>query len=213
MKKLTILLYFSVALLMLVGCAGNTNEDSTADSSDNNSAIESKEGDASETDERKSIDESDDGAVSDSTENRDVGVDTKEKENSLSGYSAEQIEYARVWLQLGPNQAIEELNVNKIPAGTAINPNDETSAVYPIDVIQLAGSRLVDGSVTYSGNGDGSINVYNVPLRWETNVPEDLEKDYMSKYTQSIIDDAELIYVDPGNNEEIRELIEIQTID
>lgn len=55
--------------------------------------------------------------------------------------------------------------VRHIPAGEPINHNDDTSANYSEDVIQLSGSRLVDGSVTYSGNGDGTINVYNVPLR------------------------------------------------
>ncbi|SES18263.1 hypothetical protein SAMN04487944_12241 [Gracilibacillus ureilyticus] len=74
----------------------------------------------------------------------------------LSEYSSEQIEYARVWLQLGPNQEIDELNVWHIEAGEPLNPTDEKSAAYPEDVIQLAGSRLVDGSVTYSGNGDGT---------------------------------------------------------
>lgn len=41
------------------------------------------------------------------------------------------------------------------------------------DVIQLAGSRLIDGSVTYSGNRGGTINVYNVPLRLDGIYPVD----------------------------------------
>ncbi|API92415.1 hypothetical protein KM914_11270 [Virgibacillus pantothenticus] len=66
------------------------------------------------------------------------------------------MEYARVWLQLGEIKDVDELNVRHIPAGTPLNPDDETSVNYPEDVIQLAGSRLVDGSVTYSSNGDGT---------------------------------------------------------
>ncbi|WP_289889940.1 hypothetical protein [Virgibacillus pantothenticus] len=47
------------------------------------------------------------------------------------------------------------MNVRHIPAGTPLNPDDETSVNYPEDVIQLVGSRLVDGS-TYSSNVDGT---------------------------------------------------------
>lgn len=139
-------------------------------------------------------------------ENRDLKAGDK---GALSGYTAKQIEYARVWLLLGPNKEIDELNAHLIPAGTPINPNDDTSANYPEDVIQLAGSRLVDGSVTYSGNGDGTINVYNVPLRWETNVPDDLDENYMRELTEEIIETTELVYVDPGDDEKIIELIKL----
>lgn len=100
-----------------------------------------------------------------SLETNNLSVNNKENKGNLGQYTSEQIEYARVWSQLGPNQAIDELNVQHIKAGAPINPNDETSILYPEDVIQLSGSRLVDGVVTYSSNGNGTINVYNVPLR------------------------------------------------
>ncbi|WP_367619254.1 hypothetical protein [Planococcus shenhongbingii] len=124
-------------------------------------------------------------------------------EDALSQYSSEQIEYARVWLQLGPNQDIDGLYVERIPAGTPLNPDDDTSGVYPEDVIQLAGSRLVDGSVTYSGNGDGTINVYNVPLRWDGEYPAGEEF-----YTE-VIDNTELVAVDVGEDKEIIRLIKL----
>lgn len=75
---------------------------------------------------------------------------------SLEKYTDEQVEYSRVWLELGAHQDIDELNILKIPAGTLINPYDTTSSVYPVDSIQLTGSRLIDGSITYSSNGDGT---------------------------------------------------------
>lgn len=81
----------------------------------------------------------------------------------MSKYSSTEIEYARIWLQLGPNQEIDELKVLHILAGEPINPDDDTSASYPENVVQLAGPHLMDGSVTYSGNGDGTINVYTNP--------------------------------------------------
>lgn len=124
-----------------------------------------------------------------------------ENNNALSGYSPQEIEYARVWLQLGEVKDVEELNVRHIPSGTPLNPDDKTSVNYPNDVIQLTGSRLVDGVVTYSSNGNGTINVYNVPLRWDGKNPagEDFYK--------NIINNTKLVSVDVGNDEEIKKLI------
>ncbi len=163
MKKLIKIFYCNVALFIfvqfLVGCSGGKNEESTTVPSENVSVSQSEK-EPGDTEEGKLTDKKID--ESESTHTYNI-----EEEDALSEYSSEEIEYARVWLQLGPNQEVDELNVRYIPAGEPINPDDDTSANYPEDVIQLAGSRLVDGAVTYSGNGDGTINVYNVPLRWE----------------------------------------------
>lgn len=115
-----------------------------------------------------------------------------EERDVLTEYPSDEIEYARVWLQLGEKQDIKELNVEHISAGKPLNPDDETSASYPEDVIQLAGSRLVDGSVTYSGNGDGTINVYNVLLRWDGDYPAG--KDFYKE----IIKDTKQVSIDTG---------------
>ena len=127
----------------------------------------------------------------------------EQDEDALASYSSEQIEYARVWLQLGPNQDIDALYVKHIPAGTPLNPDDETSGTYPEDIIQLAGSRLVDGSVTYSGNGDGTVNVYNVPLRWDGEYPAGKE------FYDELIEDTELVEIGVGEDEEVVRLIEL----
>ncbi|MTH54239.1 hypothetical protein GKZ89_12580 [Bacillus mangrovi] len=131
----------------------------------------------------------------------DAGSTAVNDEDPLAGYSSNEIEYARVWLQLGPNQEIDELNVRLIPAGTALNPDDDTSAVYPEDVIQLAGSRLVDGSITYSGNGDGTVNVYNVPLRWDGQYPAGKE------FYEDLLKQTKKVSIDTGNDEEVIKLI------
>lgn len=119
----------------------------------------------------------------------------------LSEYGAKQIEYARVWLQLGENKDTDGLYARHIPAGTPLNPDDETSATYPEEVIQLAGDRLIDGSITYSGNGDGTINIYNVPLRWDGHYPAG------KKFYKDIIDKTQSVYINPGNDEEVIEMI------
>lgn len=138
---------------------------------------------------------------------KDSNLDEEQEiEDNLSNYSSSQIEYARVWLQLGPNQEIDQLYVQHIPAGTPLNPNDETSLSYPEDVIQLYGSRLVDGSVTYSGNGDGTINVYNVPLRWDGVYPAGEE------FYQNIIENTRLIYIDPNDDDKVIKFIKILNV-
>ena len=211
MKKLTRTFYFNGALFllsgMLVGCVGDKGEESTADSSESSLVLEPTEdastGELGEIENDDSTDITSEGSVNNSAESSDSHVDEKQDIETLAEYSSEQVEYARIWLQLGANQEMDELNVRHIPAGTPLNPNDDTSANYPEDVIQLAGSRLVDGSVTYSSNGDGSINVYNVPLRWDGIYPAG------EKFYTGIIKNTKLVNVNTGNEEKVIELINL----
>ncbi|MCM3690845.1 hypothetical protein [Neobacillus niacini] len=192
MKKVLFVVLITVFLMISPGCS---NSPQTATSSPNTN-IEEVTSDASKESPAKQTSDT-------PSKNDSIKLVDKEGKELLAPYSNEQIEYARIWLQRGPNQEIDELNVLHIPAGTPINPDDETSARYPENVIQLAGSRLVDGSVTYSSNGDGTINVYNVPLRWDGNYPAG--EDF---YTE-IIENTELVSVQEGNNEKIIELIKL----
>lgn len=223
MRKLGKIFYCNAALLLiallLAGCTGSKNEESKQ-SSDTDSAVQSEENHNKTEDSNKigkdqsePTTASEESAMDESSEISSEEVRNEEKgeeDNVLSAYSSEKIEYARVWLQLGSNQEIDELNVRHISAGKPINPNDNTSASYPEDVIQLAGSRLVDGSVTYHGNGDGTIHVYNVPLRWDS--ADDLDQGVMQEVTENIIKNAKKVYVDPGDNEKIKQLIDIMMI-
>lgn len=216
MKAVTKIFWMGAVLLLMAGCA-NANEEAALDASQDSPATETAEKDAPETEENTSNDEGEEADMEKENEvtseetvptetdsvSADAGNEQDVDEDALSEYSSEQIEYARVWLQLGPNQDIDGLYVERIPADTPLNPDDETSGVYPEDVIQLAGSRLVDGSVTYSGNGDGTINVYNVPLRWDGEYPAGEEF-----YTE-IIDNTELVPIDVGEDEEVIRLIEL----
>ncbi|MBY6053458.1 hypothetical protein [Cytobacillus firmus] len=207
MKKPKKVLYFYAIVMvmagMLAGCGGKTNDGAADDDLKNNSDSAAKET-AAESKDDDGIDTSKEGSAqskSESTPSENSAGD-KEEKGTLSQYSSQQIEYARVWLQLGPNQNFDELYVRHIPAGTPLNPEDETSAGYPEDVIQLAGSRLADGSVTYSGNGDGTINVYNVPLRWDGQYPAG------EKFYSDIIENTKQISIEPGEDEKVIELIE-----
>lgn len=212
-------------VLLLVGCMGGKEEKSNNDSSlhseeNNNETDDSNQiskgesetttgSEKSVTNENASKESSTD--ESQETSSEEVRNEEKsQKDNVLAEYPSEKIEYARVWLQLGANQELDELNVRHISAGEPINPNDDTSASYPEDVIQLAGSRLVDGSVTYSGNGDGTIKVYNVPLRWDSS--DDVSNGVMREVTENIIKNTKTVYVDTGDSEKIKRLIDIMAI-
>ncbi|MEK3711323.1 hypothetical protein NST16_15235 [Bacillus sp. FSL K6-1005] len=229
MKKLRNIFYCNAVLmllvLLLVGCMGGKEEKSNNDSSlhseeNNNETDDSNQiskgesetttgSEKSVTNENASKESSTD--ESQETSSEEVRNEEKsQKDNVLAEYPSEKIEYARVWLQLGANQELDELNVRHISAGEPINPNDDTSASYPEDVIQLAGSRLVDGSVTYSGNGDGTIKVYNVPLRWDSS--DDVSNGVMREVTENIIKNTKTVYVDTGDSEKIKRLIDIMAI-
>ncbi|MGG4169329.1 hypothetical protein ABEW00_17950 [Rossellomorea vietnamensis] len=125
-------------------------------------------------------------------------------EDPLSNYSSEKIEYARVWLQVTGNGDVEQLNVKRISAGEQLNPYDDKSVAYPEDVIVLSGKAMADGFVTYSGNGDGTINVYDVPSHWPTS---DQIEESMEEYTKGIVEGTEKVSVGTGNEEEVVELI------
>ncbi|MCU9615008.1 hypothetical protein OEV98_15845 [Caldibacillus lycopersici] len=221
MKKLTKILYLVIALFLFAGCEGNTKEESMANPTLNNSITESINEDEAENEENTLTKESDsDDANSLSAEEAsksetDSSNAVIEDEDPLANYSSQQVEYARVWRQLGPNQNIDELVVTHISAGTPLDPDHDITVNYPEDVIRLTGSRLVDGIVTYSGNGDGTINVYEVPIRWYGGMPppEDLDKEKVLEDMEDIIHNTELVYVDPGDNEEIIKLIQLLEID
>ncbi|SNZ09966.1 hypothetical protein SAMN05421503_1441 [Terribacillus aidingensis] len=174
----------------------STTQETTTDESESTSKGESSVNESKET-------SSDDAKKQES----DSGSEPKE-EDELSNYSAAQIEYARVWLQLGTIKDIDELNIRHIAAGELVKPDNNESAAYPEDVIQLAGGRLVDGSVTYSSNGDGTINVYSVPLRWDGVPDDELGEGVIREITEDIINNTKKVSVDTGNNEEIIKLID-----
>lgn len=124
----------------------------------------------------------------------------------LGSYSAKQIEYARVWLNVMNNHEVEQLNVYFDSAGTPINPyHDEESAVYPEDIITITGQYGYDGQVVYSGNGDGTINIYEVPTHWQAR-PEEFPAIY-----ENILD-TYLVYLDPMEDEQVARLIDRMTI-
>jgi len=229
-------------LFLLIACSGNTNNEENPDSATDDTAEEqgaaddealpgneeSEDRSESDNSSEDSSDNDDNGQPSDEAETdtpEDSSVEEEESNDSssedeeagndqaLSDYSSEEIEYARVWLQLGPNQDIDELYVEHIPAGTPLDPNDEENNVsYPEEVIQVSGSRIADGMITYSGNGDGTINVYDIPYgnRWYGGMPrpDDVDLEEVKENMKEIIENTESVSIDPGEDEEVINIIE-----
>src|SRR5699024_10225350 len=140
MKRRTKMLYGVATLLFLLallsGCGGTVEEEPKGESSANEDSFESVE-DADEAEETSEVPLEDNKELhldsEDAREKNETNdsneVSSKETENNesnetspnseddaLAAYSAKEIEYARVWLQLRPNPAIDELNVHFIPA-------------------------------------------------------------------------------------------------
>ncbi|MGD6804431.1 hypothetical protein [Rossellomorea aquimaris] len=200
-KNVIILLTVFLVTLFLSAC-GSSSAQNDANSSNQENAAEEENAYGNES--NNDADEVSTTNNDDTGSNENTSADSTESE-ALSGYSAEEIEYARVWLQIVGNPDIEVLNVVHISAGDQVNPYDDDSVNYPEDVISLGGKVVADGTVTYSGNGDGTINVYNLPSHWPSNKQIDTS---MEEYTKDIITNTKQVYIEPRSDEEISTLIE-----
>lgn len=142
-----------------------------------------------------------------SSNNNDSNSVSEEEEKALSNYNSEEIEYARIWLQIKNNMDINELNVIYIEKGELVNPYDNESVKYPEDAIMLLGKGVAGNpGVVYSGNGDGTINLYDIPSHWQDGVePEDKT---MKEYTKEIVEKPEEVYIEPRNDKDVEELIQ-----
>lgn len=208
MKKFYKIVTVSSLVLLMAACSNEEPEsideqEKTEEVSEKSNEVEPTEEVETETEEEETETRAEESATT------EISTETSEESNdALAAYSTEEIEYARVWLQFGPNPDIEEIYVEKIFEGIPINTLDEGSLTYPEDVIQLAGGRLVDGVVTYSSNGDGTINLYNVPARWENPNTYDNDSSVMEEETRKIIENTQTEYVEPGDDQEVAEMAE-----
>lgn len=205
MKKHTILIAILCTMtFILIACNDDSEKKELNDESENNQTENVQENEVNSTDDSEETEtksnHSDRESLKDDIDHSTDQAAEKE-EDVLSKYSSEEIEYARVWMALGENQDLDQLYAERIPAGVPLNVADETSLEYPEDVVQLSGTRLIDGVVTYSSNGDGTVNVYHVPKRWDGKNPAGEE------VYQQIIDDTDQESIDPGQDEAVEELI------
>lgn len=217
MKKI-ILATFTIGLsLVLVACNNGESDnkvseeknENTDKSNTSNKEKSDKSQDSEEQHEQQSKQDNKGSKAEEQKQSVQESDETnREDESVLNNYSAEEIEYARVWNQLGPMKndmkGMDSLNVQQIPKGSKVNPQAEDSAVYQEDVVKLDAPMRAGGSVTYSSNGDGTINVYNkVPYDWRNSTDH---ADMKAATTQVIEEDIETVTVDTGNDKTIADL-------
>lgn len=199
-KLITLLTLFLIGGF-LAAC-GNSSGQNDIDTNDNDEKVheEIENEDENDEDTEENSEETTDDSDQETTESENST--SNEENDELATYSAEEIEYARIWYQLGDTQDIDELNVEYIAAGESLNPEDESSLEYPEDVVQLTSSRLAEGIITYHSNGDGTITLYKkVPQRWDGENPAG-EETY-----EKILEDTEEVAIEATENDEIENLI------
>lgn len=220
MKKMLVLMSFLA--ILLAGCvqksvSSNESRKSNEITTDTSSTIKSKEStNDSTTDEKRSIDISEVSTTVKNTESTMESSSQPEKDNSLEGYSDDQIEYARVWLATmgttykkdleDPNTGFE-LHVRKESAGYPVNPYAEDSVTFPEDTVILSAKYAYQSLVVYSSNYDGTITKYPVPGHFQN------QEENTREGSQKILDGATIVSIPTSNPEDVKELINVMHID
>lgn len=142
-----------------------------------------------------------------SSQGSDTKSSKKSDKDSFPGYSSDQIEAARVWAYV-IQSVPKELNVNESAAGTYIY-QDGMGVTYPKTVHHLYGSYSAEGNVTYASNGDGTVTIYPVPSHWQQSADELNSQEYMTQFTQGILDHAETVTLPDGDSDMIRQILAV----
>lgn len=219
MKKIILAISIVSFLVFLAGCNNKSAENHDNNSSSDTNTSENKENETNTSGNRDTKNKSNkqNEKQSDNEDQEKKNNDSNESHHStdknksyLNNFSTEKIEYARVWYQLVSTKndlkGIRNVYVTKIPKGSKVNPQAQDSAVYKEDVVKLEAPMKAGGSVTYSSNGDGSINVYNsIPYKWES--PQNSDYSQMDKITRKAIEDnVETTYIKPHDNKTVAKL-------
>ena len=142
-----------------------------------------------------------------SSQGSDTKSSKKSDKDSFPGYSSDQIEAARVWAYV-IQSVPKELNINESAAGTYIY-QDGMGVTYPKTVHHLYGSYSAEGNVTYASNGDGTVTIYPVPSHWQQSADELNSQEYMTQFTQGILDHAETVTLPDGDPDMIRQILAV----
>src|SRR5699024_4109293 len=76
-----------------------------------------------------------------------------------SDYFEEELEYARVWLQVTGHTGVDKVTAYKIKAGEPVSSMSDESVAYPHDVVRLGGDMTADGIITYRKASEGTIEL------------------------------------------------------
>ena len=142
-----------------------------------------------------------------SSQESDTKSSKKSDKDSFPGYSSNQVEAARVWAYV-IQSVPKELNINESAAGTYIYQGG-MGVTYPKTVHHLYGSYSAEGNVTYASNGDGTVTIYPVPSHWQQSADELNSQEYMTQFTQGILDLAETVTLPDGDPDTIRQILAV----
>ena len=142
-----------------------------------------------------------------SSQGSDTKSSKKSDKDSFPGYSSDQIEAARVWAYV-IQSVPKELNINESGAGSYIY-TDGMGVTYPKTVHHLYGSYSAEGNVTYASNGDGTVTIYPVPSHWQLSADKLNSQEYMTQFTQGILDHAETVTLPDGDPDMIRQILTV----
>lgn len=138
-----------------------------------------------------------------------VGESDQDSSSKLDNYSDEEIEYARVWLDFVNVPTPPQLTVTFNKKGDFISRYAEYDhIVYPEDVTVLLGEYTADGMVTYNSNGDGTINVYDVPSHWHQSSDEAFKE-----AAEQVLETVTKKDVPTGNDEQVLDILDSMIID
>ena len=137
----------------------------------------------------------------------EVKSSKKADQNNYPGYTAAQVEAARVWAYV-IKSVPTELSINEKSAGTKIYFGG-LGVDYPKDVRQLFTPISAEGHVTYASNGDGTVTIYPVPSHWQQSADELNSEEFMTQFTQGILDHAETVTLPDGDPDMIRQILAV----
>lgn len=226
MKKIILPILIVSLSVILVSCNNNDSEHHNDNNSSDTNTSENKDNETpNEIDEKTNTSDSEDNSESSNKQNKEQNDNKKQEKNNhsnknqqstdknksyLNNFNSEEIEYARVWYQListrNDLKGIRNVYVTEIPKGSKVNPQAQNSAIYKEKVVKLEAPMRAGGSVTYSSNGDGTINVYNnIPYKWENSQNSDYSQ--MNKITKKAIEEnIETVYIKPYDNKTVAKL-------
>ena len=226
MKKIILPILIVSLSVILVSCNNNDSEHHNDNNSSDTNTSENKDNETpNEIDEKTNTSDSEDNSESSNKQNKEQNDNKKQEKNNdgnrnqqstdknksyLNNFNSEEIEYARVWYQListrNDLKGIRNIYVTEIPKGSKVNPQAQNSAIYKEKVVKLEAPMRAGGSVTYSSNGDGTINVYNnIPYKWENSQNSDYSQ--MNKITKKAIEEnIETVYIKPYDNKTVAKL-------
>lgn len=156
--------------------------------------------------------------LKDQQENQDVDVKTKATEtesstNVLSGYSDDQVEYARVAEEL-----IHHYNLGFTPNSFSVSKNETNKPVIPYPGSVLSPNETVTITIsendvmattliaTYSSNHNGSINFYLEPLHYQDDRYM-TDPDWVKQESEKLLNSSETLQISTNYDTQAAQII------